>query len=89
MTPRTDTELQALPEPLPQRRTVADAMVTDVKVHDARTTVREIRALFDDEHIHAAVIIGDGRLLTVIDRSDLEQRLDGRCGDGHSRRRDR
>jgi CBS domain-containing protein len=72
VTRRTGTELQALTEPLPQRRTVADAMVTDVKVHDARTTVREIRALFDDEHIHAAVIVGDGRLLAVVDRSDLD-----------------
>ena len=44
-------------------------MVTDVKVHDARTTVREIRALFDDEHVQAAVIVEDGTLLAVVDRA--------------------
>jgi cupin superfamily acireductone dioxygenase involved in methionine salvage len=44
-------------------------MVTDVKVHDAGTTVREMRALFADEHVHAAVIVEDGRLLAVVDRA--------------------
>ena len=51
-------------------------MVTDVKLHDARTTVREIRALFDDKHVHAAVIVADGRLLAVVDRSDLDTAAD-------------
>jgi CBS domain-containing protein len=61
-----------LTEPLLQRQMVADAMLTDVKVHNARTTVREIRALFDDEHVHAAVIVEAGELLAVVDRADLE-----------------
>jgi CBS domain-containing protein len=43
-----------------------------MKVHNARTTVREIRALFDDEHVHAAVIVEAGELLAVVDRADLE-----------------
>jgi CBS domain-containing protein len=71
MTPATGTQSQALTGRLPRRRTVADAMVTEVKRHDARTTVREIRALFDDEHVQAAIIVGDGTLLAVVDRADL------------------
>ncbi len=46
-------------------RTVADAMITDVKLSEATTTVRELRGLFDDEHVHAAVIVEDGVLLAV------------------------
>lgn len=70
MTPRTDTELTWPTRP--QRRTVGDAMVTEVKVHGPCTTVREIRALFDDEHVHSAMIVDDGTLLAVVDRSDLD-----------------
>ena len=66
-----------LTEPLLRRPTVADAMLTDVKVHSARTTVREIRALFDDEHVHAAVIVEAGALLAVVDRADLDTADDG------------
>ena len=51
-------------------------MVTDMKVHDAGTTVREIRALFADEHVHAAVIVENGTLLAVVDRSDLDTAAD-------------
>jgi CBS domain-containing protein len=47
-------------------------MLTDAKLHHARTTVREIRALFADEHVHAAVIVEDGTLLAVVERADLE-----------------
>jgi CBS domain-containing protein len=72
VTARTSTGAGVLTEPLLQRQTVADAMLTDVKVHSARTTVREIRVLFDDEHVHAAVIVEDSQLLAVVDRADLE-----------------
>ena len=51
-------------------------MLTEVKVHRATTTVREIRALFDNEHVHAAVIVEDGQLLAVVDRADLEAAAD-------------
>lgn len=53
-------------------RTVADAMLTIATVHHPATTVGDIRTLFEDDHIHAAVILADGVLLTVIERTDLE-----------------
>ncbi len=53
-------------------RTVADAMITNVKLSNAATTVRELRGLFHDEHVHAAVIVEDGVLLAVVDRVDVE-----------------
>ena len=51
--------------------TVADAMVTDVKLSGAATTVREVRSLFADDHIHSAVFVERGVLLGVVDRADL------------------
>ena len=54
------------------RRRVADAMVTCPKTHDPATTVEEIRALFEDDHVHMALIVAtNGRLVTTIERADL------------------
>lgn len=53
-------------------RTVADAVVTGVRLSGRDTTVGELRTLFRDEHVHAAVIVEDGVLLAVVDRADLE-----------------
>lgn len=53
-------------------RTVADAMITEVKLGGSGTTVRELRTLFRDDHVHAAVIVEDGVLLAVVDRADLD-----------------
>jgi hypothetical protein len=55
------------------RPRVSDAMVRNPKVHGPSTSIGEIRALFDDEHVHIALIVAlDGRLLTTIDRRDIE-----------------
>jgi hypothetical protein len=53
-------------------RTVADAMLTFATLSDSTTTVGDVWALFDDDHVHAAVIVADGVLITVIERTDLE-----------------
>jgi CBS-domain-containing membrane protein len=51
---------------------VADAMVTVPKTHGPDTRLAEVRALFDDDHVHMALIVdADGRLLTTIERADL------------------
>jgi Mg/Co/Ni transporter MgtE len=53
-------------------RRVADAMVTCPKTHDPGSAVDEIRALFEDDHVHMALIVApDGRLVTTIERQDL------------------
>lgn len=55
---------------------VADAMVSDAKLSRADVTVREVRELFANGHVHAAVIVESGRLLAVVDRADLDRRPD-------------
>lgn len=51
--------------------TVAEAMLRFPKLCDANTTAGELRELFDDDHVHAALIVDVGRLLAVVDRADL------------------
>ena len=51
---------------------VSDAMVTGPKTHAPESALEEIRAFFDDDHVHMALIVGaDGLLLTTIERADL------------------
>lgn len=55
---------------------VADAMVGVPKTHKPDTRLAEIRTLFDDDHVHMALIIAaDGRLLTAIERADLSEAI--------------
>lgn len=51
--------------------TVADAMITVARLHDAGTTVGRARSLFADDHLHAVLIVQDGHLVAVVDRADL------------------
>ncbi len=52
---------------------VAGAMVTVPKTHGPETSLNEIRSFFEDQHVHMALIVGpDGRLITTIERSDLD-----------------
>jgi CBS domain-containing protein len=57
---------------LQAERTVADAMLTIATLSDTTTTVSELWALFNDDHVHAALIVADGVLMTIIERTDLE-----------------
>ena len=57
--------------PVTAKPTVAAAMVVNVKISRSDTTVGQLRNLFRDEHVHAAVIVEDGVLVAVIDRVDL------------------
>jgi CBS-domain-containing membrane protein len=51
---------------------VSDAMVVWPKTHGPESGLEEIRTLFEDDHVHMALIIAaDGRLLTTIERSDI------------------
>jgi CBS-domain-containing membrane protein len=53
-------------------RRVADAMVTCPKTHGPGSGLAKIRAFFDDDHVHMALIVAaDGRLVTTIERPDL------------------
>lgn len=57
-------------------RTVLDAAVRRPKVSTAAATVAEVRGLFRDDHVHAALVVADDRrLLSVIERRDLDPAL--------------
>jgi hypothetical protein len=54
---------------------VAQAMVTNPKVSGPGLSRSDLDQLFADDHVHAALVIEDGRLVTVIQRTDLEDSL--------------
>lgn len=57
---------------------VAGAMVSVPKTHGPDTRLSEIRSLFDDDHVHMALIVAaDCRLLTTIERADLCEPISG------------
>jgi CBS domain-containing protein len=53
------------------RLRVADAMIACPETHGADATVGELRAFFEDDHVHMALLVEDGRLAGVVERSDL------------------
>jgi predicted transcriptional regulator len=52
-------------------------MVTCPTVHNPSTTVAQLRAFFDDEHVHAALLVDADELMGVVERADLTATLSG------------
>ncbi|WP_370937801.1 CBS domain-containing protein [Amycolatopsis sp. cg13] len=52
--------------------TVGEAMLRAPKVLDASATVGEVRGLFEDDHVHAALVVSGETLLSVVERPDLD-----------------
>lgn len=50
---------------------VTVAMHTTPNVWPPSTTVAEVRTVFADDHVHAVLIVEHGRLLAVLDRTDV------------------
>jgi predicted transcriptional regulator len=46
-------------------------MVTRPAVHGASITVGELRQLFDDDHIHMALLVRNDELVGAVERADL------------------
>lgn len=64
--------------PTPLGGLVADAMVRFPKTHGPGCIVDDARALFEDDHVHMALIVAeDGRLVTTIERGDLAAAVPG------------
>jgi CBS domain-containing protein len=58
-------------------RTLASAMLTTPVRHPLSATVREIRDFFEDDHVHAALIVGPaGYLAAVVERGDIAHSQD-------------
>lgn len=63
--------------PSPATPRVRHAMVTVPKTHTPDTPVEEVRLLFDDDHVHMALVVAGNRLVTTIERSDLVDSIPG------------
>ena len=50
---------------------VRDAMVRQPKVLGASASIADVRRLFRDEHVHLALLVEAGRLVSAIERADL------------------
>lgn len=58
--------------------TVADAMLRKPKVRGVDATVAELRTMFGSDHVHVALLVDDaGRLVSVVERADLDGAADG------------
>ena len=53
--------------------TVGSAMVRHPKTCGPAATVADARRLFGDDHVHALLVVEDGRLLSVVERADLRE----------------
>ena len=60
------------PEGISRHLTVADAMLHAPKLSEPGSTVGDLRRLFLDDHVHAALVVADGRLVCVVYRVDLD-----------------
>ncbi|MBB3088958.1 CBS domain-containing protein [Nocardioides albus] len=56
----------------PGEASVADAMVRRPKLLSATATRSDVRDLFSDDHVHAALVVDGERLLTVIEPHEVE-----------------
>lgn len=54
---------------------VSDAMIRCPKLLGPTATVAQVRELFGDDHVHVALVVHRGKLLAVIDPSDLTDAL--------------
>ncbi len=68
--PKAGTRPTTAP-PVPSGVPVSAAMLRDPKVLGPATTVAQVRAFFEDDHVHAALLVDGGRLLSVVERPDL------------------
>jgi predicted transcriptional regulator len=66
------------PDRISRRLTVADAMLHAPKLSEPGSTVGDLRRLFLDDHVHAALIVADGGLVCVVYRADLHPVLPDR-----------
>ena len=55
---------------------VRGAMLARPVTHGPATTVGELRAFFEDDHVHMALLVDEGTLLGVVERDDLQLPVD-------------
>jgi len=58
-------------------RTVADAALRNAKICEPDVSVAQVRQLFLDDHVHMALLVDRGRLVTTIERDDVPQHVLG------------
>lgn len=58
--------------------TAADGMLRSARTEPRGCTAAEARQVFEDDHVHALLVVDGGRLLAVVQRSDLVGASPGR-----------
>jgi CBS domain-containing protein len=61
----------------PNEERVADAMLTSPTVHTPSTTAAELRAFFEDDHKHMALLVDGRKLVGTVERADLTPSVSG------------
>jgi CBS domain-containing protein len=65
---KIDSELMSV---APDEARVADAMLTSPTVHPPSTTAAQLRAFFEDDHKHMALLVDGRKLVGTVERVDL------------------
>jgi CBS domain-containing protein len=60
-----------------RRATVADAMIRSPKLCGLQTTVAQVREQFRDDHVHAVIVVDNGRLVAVVEQPDINAAAPG------------
>jgi CBS domain len=69
--PSVDRPGRSVPPGEPGLLAVAEAMITSPQVAGVTTTVGHAAAFFVDDHVHALLIVDQGRLEAVVERADM------------------
>ena len=64
-------DLDTLTRPIPTGARVRDAMLHNPKLLAPTTTIAQVHTFFDDDHVYAALLVDRGRLLAVVEPTDL------------------
>lgn len=66
------TASSLMPRQTVETNCAADAMVTCAKTLGPDSTLEDVRAFFEDDHVQMALVVAtDGRLITAIERTDI------------------
>jgi CBS domain-containing protein len=55
--------------------TIADVMLTEPTIHNASVSVAALRQFFSDDHVHMALLVDAGSLITTVERNDLGESI--------------
>lgn len=66
-------EVSDLSQPVAPDGWVSEAMLADPTVFDPSILVGRLRELFENRHVHMVLLVERGRLISAVERSDLDR----------------